>query len=141
MKGCTPRLVLKQREKTTRKLPIEVLTSYLAAQDWQPAARDLRLPVERPGADLVANAFAAGAPVAAAVVAVGIGVEAVIPVVAVETVQARVLRGTNDRPRRVPAARLLSAVLDETAVVQQEAADVGTPTDKKESEIEIMEGS
>ena len=88
------------------------------------------LRAEEPGTDPAANAFAVGEPVA---VAVEIGVEAGIPVVAVETARVMVLRGTNDPQQRAPAALLLSAVLDETVGVQQEAVDVDTPTDKKEN--------
>lgn len=101
-------------------------------------ARDLILPAEGPGTGPVENASAVAVPVAVAAV-VGIGVEAGIPVVAVESALGRVLRGRDDRRLPVLVAQLLSVVLDETVGVQQGAADADTPTDKIKKENEIME--
>jgi len=79
---------------------------YLAEQDWQPVACDLTLPAEGPVTGPVENASAVGALVAVtAVVAVETGVEAGIPVTAVEAALGRVPRGTNDRPQRELAAQ------------------------------------
>ena len=69
-------------------------------------ARDLTFPVEGPVTGPVENASAVELPVAvAAVVAVGTGAEAGIPVTVVEFALGRVPRGTNDQLRRELAAQ------------------------------------
>lgn len=78
--------------------------SYPAAQDWRPVVRDLTFQVEGPVIGPVENVCVVEVPVAA-VVAVGTGVEAGLPVTAVESALGRVPRGTNDRMRRELAAQ------------------------------------
>ena len=66
-------------------------------------ACDLTLQVEIPVTGSVENASAVGVPVA--VVAVGTGVEAGIPVIAVEAALGKVPMGTSDRLQRELAAQ------------------------------------
>ena len=91
-------------------------------------ACDLTLPTERPVTGPVENASAVGVPVG--VVAVGTGVEAGTPVIAVEAAPGRVPRGTSDRLQLVHAAQQPSVVLGGTVVVQLGAADAGTQAEK-----------